>query len=228
MRLDKFLSDVTGRSRRESREIIRSGRLRVNGIIVKLPSYSVSTEDDISLDGRKLIWRKFTYIKMFKPAGYVSSKREKNLPTIYDLLDHPLKWKLSIAGRLDRDVEGLVILTNDGDLIHKIISPKHRIMKVYDVWMEDELPAESLKMMKRGFKLKDGYTILPVEILELEEKKVRIGLFEGKYHLIKRIFHSLNVRISKIRRIAIGNLKLDEWMKPGDWLEMDELEELIR
>ena len=122
----------------------------------------------------------------------------------------------------------MVILTNDGDLIHKIISPKHRIMKVYDVWMEDELPAESLEMMKRGFKLKDGYTILPVEILELEEKKVRIGLFEGKYHLIKRIFHSLNVRISKIRRIAIGNLKLDEWMKPGDWLEMDELEELIR
>ena len=119
-------------------------------------------------------------------------------------------------------------MTNDGDLIHKIISPKHRIMKVYDVWMEDELPAESLEMMKRGFKLKDGYTILPVEILELEEKKVRIGLFEGKYHLIKRIFHSLNVRISKIRRIAIGNLKLDEWMKPGDWLEMDELEELIR
>ena len=225
MRLDRFLSNSKVGSRREVKALIKSKRVRVNDMVIVDPSFMVTFEDVIEIDGVRIKGHRNVYIKLYKPVNFLSARSDKKSRTIFELIDHNYKDELSIAGRLDKNAEGLLILTNDGELLHRIISPKFSLQKTYEVIVEGVMDSYKVEKLTKGFELDDGYTIKPVKVYKYEEisdrlYKIKLGLFEGKFHIIKRTFRSLNCTVKNIKRLSIGPIKLDVDMCPGDWKEL--------
>ena len=231
MRIDKFLSNMGIASRTESSKAARGGLILVNGAPVKKADVHIDPEKDIiTYCGRKIEYRKYTYILMNKPDGVVSATEDGKDKTVIDLLPEELqKLNLFPCGRLDKHTLGLVMLTDDGDLAHRLLSPKHHVKKKYYFQSKFSLTEEEKAYLEKGATLEDGYITKPSEIELLDDKKSGyITLVEGKYHQIKRMLESVNNKITYLERITFGPLVLDENLARGEWrfLTENEIKEL--
>ena len=220
MRIDKFLSNMGVASRTESSKVARQGGILVNGTPVKKADVHIDPEKDvITYCGRKIEYRKYTYILMNKPDGVVSATEDGKDKTVIDLLPDELqKLNLFPCGRLDKHTLGLVMLTDDGDLAHRLLSPKHHVKKKYYFESKFPLTKEEISYLEKGATLEDGYVTKPSEIALFEDKKSgHITLVEGKYHQIKRMLESVNNKITYLERITFGPLVLDAKLERGQW-----------
>lgn len=235
MRLDKFISMTTTLSRAEAKKIIKKGIL-INDILIKSPDYKVDEfNDQVIVNGNRLVYQKYVYIMMNKPKDTVSATEDAIERTVVDILrDEDRIHKVFPVGRLDKDTEGLMLLTNDGELAHKLISPKKDVEKKYYVEVSGELKNEHLEIVKEGVTLEDGYKCKParLEILDTSEgnSKANIFITEGKFHQVKRMMKSLGTTVTYLKRLSIGSLKLDENLKLGEYryLTDDELNKLTK
>lgn len=233
MRLDKFISSTTTLSRAETKKIIKKGIL-INDILIKSPDYKVDEiNDQVMVNGNRLVYQKYVYIMMNKPKDTVSATEDAIEKTVVDILKEEDRiYKVFPVGRLDKDTEGLMLLTNDGELAHRLISPKKDVVKKYYVEVSGELKEEYLSIVEAGVMLEDGYKCKParLEILESSEDKSRANIYitEGKFHQVKRMMKSLETTVTYLKRISIGELILDENLELGEYrhLTNEELDKL--
>ncbi len=231
MRIDKFLSNMGVATRTESSKAARGGLILLNGVAIKKADVHIDPEKDVIVYcGRKIEYRKYTYILMNKPDGVVSATEDGRDKTVIDLLPEELqRLNLFPCGRLDKHTLGLVMLTDDGDLAHRLLSPKHHVKKKYYFESKFPLTDEEISYLQKGATLEDGYVTKPSEIELFEDKKSgHITLVEGKYHQIKRMLESVNNKITYLERITFGSLVLDESLARGEWrfLTENEIKEL--
>ena len=231
MRIDKFLSNMGIATRTESSKASRQGGILVNGVVVKKADIHIDPEKDVvTYLGRRIEYRKYTYILMNKPDGVVSATEDGRDKTVIDLLPEELqKLNLFPCGRLDKHTLGLVMLTDDGDLAHRLLSPKHHVKKKYYFESKFPLNDDEISYLEKGATLEDGYVTKPSEIELFDDKKSgHITLVEGKYHQIKRMLESVNNKITYLERITFGPLVLDENLERGEWrfLTENEIKEL--
>lgn len=224
-RLDKILASQGTLSRRDVKEIMKKGRVSVNGTVVKDSSIKVDIyKDEVCLDGEKIALKKHIYIMMNKPQGVVSASEGEKEETVVDLVPNEFYRKgLFPAGRLDKDTTGFVLITDDGDFAHKILSPKNHIFKTYLARLDHELSEADIRMLENGITLGDG-TILKeakVEIVEQSDTPlVKIMICEGKYHQVKRMFAAAGNRVVALHRSKMGELELDSALNPGECREI--------
>ena len=222
LRLDKFLADQGLASRKELREIIRSGRVSVNGSAVKSADWKVEPENDqICFDGSVIAAASVRTLMLYKPLGVVSATEDRNEKTVLDLL--PPEYRrmgLSPVGRLDKDTSGLLLLSNDGDFLHRVISPKSAVEKCYCASVDGEPGEEDVKAFREGLLLKDGTRCLPAELEPLGEGRCLVRVTEGKYHQVRRMLASRGFPVKELKRLSIRDLSLDENLAPGEWKEL--------
>lgn len=229
MRLDKYISNITKYSRAETKKIIKKGVL-VNEVLVKQPDYQVDEEnDEVIIEGKPLIYQKYVYIMMNKPGNIISATEDKKDITVIDILsDKDRLFKPFPVERLDKDTEGLMLLTNDGDLAHKLISPKKDVIKKYYVEVDGELKKEHVAIVSDGVVLEDGYKTkcATLEILNANTLKssAYISITEGKFHQVKRMMKSLGVKVTYLKRLSIGSLVLDNNLKLGEYRYLTDTE----
>lgn len=232
-RIDKILASQGTLSRRDVKEMIKKGRVTLNGNVIKDSAVKIDINTDtIKVDGKIFILKKHIYIMMNKPQGVVSASDSDTDKTVVDLVPDVLFRKgLFPAGRLDKDTTGFVLITDDGDFAHKILSPKNHIFKTYIARLEHELSADDIKMLESGITLADGTTLkeAKVEIVEQGENPVvKIMICEGKYHQVKRMFAAAGNKVVALHRSKMGELELDGGLKPGECREItaEELEKI--
>lgn len=231
-RLDKILASQGTLSRRDVKEIIKKGRVTLNGIVVRDSAVKVDLNTDIvAIDGEQISLKKHIYIMMNKPQGVISASDSESDETVVDLVPDELFRKgLFPAGRLDKDTTGFVLITDDGDFAHKILSPKNHIFKTYLARLQHELTVSDIETLEKGITLADG-TILKeakVEIVENSETPlIKIMICEGKYHQVKRMFAATGNKVIELHRSKMGELELDPNLKPGECREITP-EELIK
>lgn len=225
MRLDRFLSDMGVLSRSECKRAVRAGAVRVNGRTAQKSDIAVDPgTDDIRYKGERIVYERFTYIMLNKPKGYISATDDKRKQTVLDLLEPRLAAReLFPCGRLDIDTTGLLILTNDGQLAHALLSPKHHAEKVYRFECDAPLSADAPERVRAGLMLDDGYECLSAElVLDNGATSGVITLREGKFHQIKRMVHTLGAEISELERIEFGGVRLDATLGRGEYRPLTE------
>ena len=221
LRLDKIIAASGLYSRSEASALVRNGRVTAGGC--KAVSGAEKYEPDavvITVDGIILEYKKYRYIMLNKPAGYVSSTTDKREKTVMELLD-PIFTKLGLfpAGRLDKDAEGLLLLTNDGDFAHRVTSPSGNVEKKYYVAFEGKINESDFDAFRKGLRLGDGYTCLPA-VLEAAPGGAHVTLQEGKYHQVKRMMAVIGKHVTYLKRLSIGGLLLDDKLGPGQYREL--------
>lgn len=222
IRIDKMLSNVTNISRSEIKRFIKRGEVTVNGRVVKTADEKIDPESsEVKLKGQTIGYDEFVYIMLNKPKGILSASNDKNRKTVVDLVPNDMKrQKLFPVGRLDKDTTGLIIITNDGEYAHKIISPKNKTGKVYIATLDGDLKEELVSEFKKGVVLADGTKCRPANLEILENNVARLTLFDGKYHEVKRMFGVFGLGVNELHRQAIGKLILPETLKSGECLLM--------
>lgn len=232
MRLDKFLSNTLNYSRTEIKKQIKYGKVSVNNEIIRDASFSVDDNDDIFFNNEKVNYQKFTYIVLNKPKGYVSATRDNHDKTVLDILgDEYKKMELFPVGRLDKDTEGLLILTNDGELSHNLLSPKKHVMKKYLVHVDGEVTDDDVVLFKNGVTI-DKTVLLKssiMEIISVEDKKsiCHVSISEGKFHQVKKMFLAVDKKVTYLKRIAFSDFELPEDLECGSFRHMTEDELLL-
>ena len=230
MRLDKFLSDMGVGSRSELKRSIRKGLVTVNGQVQKDPGADVDTTSEISFDGNPVLYQSFEYYMMNKPAGVISASEDKRQKTVLDLMDSRKRKDLFPAGRLDRDTEGLLLITNDGQLAHRLLSPKHHVDKCYFVRVSGALGEEDVQRFAAGISYDEALTAMPAKLRILESgtdfSTAETTIQEGKFHQIKKMFAALgNGReVVYLKRLSMGPLTLDPDLAPGEYRALTEEE----
>lgn len=218
MRLDKFLCDALGATRKEATKIIKSGDVTVNGKTQKSGSLQVTQECEVEWQGRELILHGPRYIMLHKPAGYVCSHEDGFNHTAFILLDEVNVQDLHFAGRLDVDTTGLVLITDDGQWSHRITSPKHKCDKTYRVWLADPIEANYVEQFLTGIELRnEREPTLPAQLEVVGENECLLTIHEGKYHQVKRMFAALGNKVIGLHRERIGHIVLDEALEPGEY-----------
>ena len=220
MRIDKLISDMGLASRKEASQIAKRGGVLVDGVPVRDLSRHVDPEKcTVSFEGREISFRKYTYVMLNKPTGYVSATDDKINPYVTELLPAELrKMELFPVGRLDKDTVGLMILTNNGVLAHRLLSPKRHVEKDYRFECADALSENVEREFSEGITLADGYECKPSKIaLNADRKSGVITLTEGKYHQIKRMIAASGSKITYLERIRFAEIPLDEALARGEW-----------
>lgn len=221
-RLDKLIADSGLWTRSEARTLIRAGRAAVDGVTVREPERKYPRESAVSVDGERVNCSKYRYFMLDKPAGCVCANEDRNLPTVLELLPEEYKrLGLFTVGRLDRDTTGLLLLTNDGDFAHRVISPKSEVEKCYAAVIDGETTPEDVERFAAGLTLGDGTRCLPAKLEGLGPGKCLVRVREGKYHQVKRMLAAVGKPVLELRRISIGELKLKEASQPGCLVELD-------
>jgi len=231
MRLDKLLATLGEGTRTQVRDMIRAGRVTVDGVAVRDAGLQVDAEASlVAVGGRVLSYKRVRHVMMNKPQGTLTAARDKKQPTVMDLLP-PMYAAMDCmpAGRLDKDTEGLLVITSDGQLAHRIISPKHDVGKVYLARVDGLLSESDVAAFAQGLHISDGDGEFDARPAQLEilaaspmQSEARVRVTEGKYHQVKRMFASRGVQVVYLKRLQIGALKLDPALAPGQWREMTE------
>lgn len=223
-RLDKIIASQFNISRTDTKARIKRGQATVNGEVVRDPAFSVCPEKDlITFGGKAVVFKKFVYIVMNKPKGVLSASNDKNRQTVVDLVPFELRRpNICPVGRLDKDTTGLLILTDDGQFAHKVISPKSDIKKVYEVTLDGEIPPDAIDKFADGLILHDGTKCLPAGLEIINGNIARVEIREGKYHQIKRMFGVIDLGVNELKRLSIGDFKLPPDLKEGECREMTE------
>ena len=229
MRLDRFLSNAGIGSRKEVKSLIKGQRVLVDNNIINDPGYIIDPDKaKVMVDNQPIIYKKFYYLMLNKPAGVISATRDSLHQTVVDLLLSQYQHiKLFPVGRLDKDTEGLLVLTNDGQLAHRVLSPKNKVPKTYYAVIEGKVTKEDVDAFQRGIKLDEDVTALPAQLSILkscDESEVHITIFEGKYHQVKRMFEAVGKKVIYLKRLRMGNLYLDEKLAPGQVRELSKHE----
>ena len=225
-RLDKRLVGTGNWSRKEAKELAKAGRVTVNGQVVRQSDMKVEETDLIAVDGNPIEAAGPVYLMLHKPAGLVSATEDAREKTVLSLLpERYQKLGLFPAGRLDKDTEGLLLMTNDGALAHRLLAPKSHVDKVYYVEVDGVLNAEDCAAVEEGMTLGDGYTCLPGHLEVLEDgNSAYITLHEGKYHQIKRMMAARGKPVVYLKRLKFGPLELDSQLEKGSWRALTEEE----
>lgn len=228
-RVDKILGNMGHGSRKELKQLIKKGNLMVNGRPIKDSGFKVDPySDNIVYNGENIIYRKFIYIMMNKAAGLVSSTDDPLSETVIDVLEDEYKiFNPFPIGRLDKDTEGLLILSNDGQLAHNLLSPKKHVEKTYYARISGKVEEKHREDFKEGIVLDDGYKTLEAKLHILKSddiSEVNLTIQEGKYHQVKRMFESLNMKVIYLKRLSMGTLELDESLLIGEYRELKESE----
>ncbi|HEX3040054.1 MAG TPA: pseudouridine synthase [Caproiciproducens sp.] len=218
-RLDKILASQNLASRSGAGAMIRGGAVTVNGTVIKKADYKADTQtDEVTVNGKKLNLKEFVYLMMNKPSGVLSASRDNRAPTVIDLLPQELRRRgLFPAGRLDKDTEGLLIITDDGAFAHRMLAPKSHVFKLYEAVLARPVSPEDIRQFESGVQLSD-MICLPAELTVLREGEnplVLVKIREGKFHQVKRMFLALGNEVLRLKRVQIGALKLDETLAPG-------------
>lgn len=218
-RLDKLLAGTGRWSRKEVKELVRQGRVRVDGVMAAKPEEKVSAEQDIRVDGHSVCCGGFTYIMLNKPAGLLSATEDKRQTTVLDLLDEAYrKQGLFPVGRLDKDTTGLLLLTNDGQLAHQLLAPKSHVDKVYLARVEGRVDGEDVRAFAAGIVLSDGTRCQSAGLEPLEDgSRCLVTLREGKFHQVKRMLAHRGKPVLELERLSMGSLHLDQDLARGQW-----------
>ncbi len=219
-RLDKLLASTGRWSRREVKHLIKEGRVLLNGTPAGAPEEKADPNtDSILVDGADLGWQAFTYVMMCKPAGVLSATEDRRQKTVLDLLPEELQRKnLFLTGRLDKDTEGLLLLTNDGALAHRLMLPRNHVEKTYYAKLDLPLTEEDCADFAQGITLADGSVCRPAKLELLNDgTEVFITIHEGKFHQIKRMVSTRGAAVRYLKRLSLGPLHLDEGMQPGEY-----------
>lgn len=228
-RLDKLLAGTGRWSRKEVKELVRTGRVRVNGVLAGRAEDKHDPDSVFTVDGEQVFCGKLVYIMMHKPDGVLSATEDARQKTVIDLLPgHLRRVGLFPVGRLDKDTEGLLLLTNDGALGHELLAPKKHVDKTYFVRVDGALNAADVTAFFEGMTLEDGYTCLSagLELLEQSNEAI-VTLREGKYHQIKRMLAARGKPVVYLKRLTMGPLTLDEGLEPGQWRELTQQEKTM-
>lgn len=225
-RLDKIISATGKKSRREVREMVRQGRVLVDGKPAPAADMKVDPQTAvILLDGEPLGYEKFTYVMLHKPAGVLTATEDRRQETVLDLLPPELRRRaLSPVGRLDKDTEGLLLLTNDGQLAHRLLSPKSHVDKVYYARVDGALEPGDIAAFAAGMTLGDGLECLPAGLEILSPTEALVTLREGKFHQVKRMLAARGKPVLYLKRLSMGRLRLDPALAPGAWRMLTEEE----
>lgn len=233
MRLDKLLSSLGEGTRSEVRALIRAGRVRVREETARDAGMQVDAErDSVTLDGRELCYKSVRHVMLNKPGGVLTAARDARQRTVMDLLP-PLYAAMGAmpAGRLDKDTEGLLVITSDGQLAHRIISPRHDVGKEYFARVDGPLGEADVRAFEEGLHISDAdgefdarSAVLTILRASRTESEARVRVTEGKYHQVKRMFAARGVRVTYLKRLSIGALRLDPALAPGQWREMTQEE----
>lgn len=230
-RLDKIIASQGQYSRSDVKKLIKQGRVTLDGSAVK--SSDVKADPDkavIKIDGRVLSYKKHIYIMLNKPKGVISATEDPTQPTVIDLVPAEMRREgLFPAGRLDGDTTGFVLITDDGDFAHRILSPKNHIMKTYIATLQRELTQADAEAFRNGVELKDGTLCLEAELTALDGSvpMAQVRICEGKYHQVKRMFAALGNKVLELRRVKMGELALDEDLPEGQCREITSQELLL-
>jgi 16S rRNA pseudouridine516 synthase len=226
MRLDKFISTNTFYSRAQIQLLVRQGLVTINGAKAAKSSVHVGEDDQVHLDSKLITASKPRYLMLNKPAGYVCANTDSEHPTVLDLLDEPFKEKLQIAGRLDLDTTGLVLITDDGDWNHRVTSPRHDHHKLYVVTTVDVIDESAIALFRQGILLHgESKPTLPAELELVDSHSARLKICEGKYHQVKRMFAAVGNRVVALHREGIGDISLGAELPAGSYrsLTADEI-----
>ena len=221
MRLDKLLAHLNCGSRKEVQAMIRAGRVQVNGAVERDPAAKVDSDTaQVMLDGQAQQYQAQRYYMLNKPAGVITASRDARHDTVLDLFPEDIRRGLFAVGRLDKDTEGLLIVTDDGALSHALMSPSRHVYKVYEATVEGELAPDAEARFEKGQTLKDGTVCLPARLERLagdDAQRVRVTLREGKYHQVKRMIAAVGGVVVQLRRVQLGSLQLDSALKEGEF-----------
>ncbi|MDR0992675.1 MAG: rRNA pseudouridine synthase [Ruminococcus sp.] len=217
MRIDKFLADNLNISREAAKELIKCRKVSLNGKVIRLYDEKVSEGDTVTADGREIVFTKHIYMMLNKPAGLVCENRKTDEGTVFSCIPENLRRKnLSVCGRLDKDTEGLLIITDDGDFVHKIISPVKKIPKTYFARLKTAAESSLVESFKSGVIIDGGEKCKPAKLQITDNPfEVYITIFEGKYHQVKRMMAALGNEVLYLRRISCGDLTLPEKLPVG-------------
>lgn len=249
MRLDKYLADMGLGTRTELKKIIKSGRVTVDGSVAKDPGTRVTDASVVSLDGSQIRYEEFVYYMLNKPAGIISASEDPREQTVVDLIEENSRRGLFPVGRLDRDTEGLLLITNDGALAHRLLSPKHHVDKTYYARVRGIITDADVQAFADGLTLPDGLKCMPAGLKILAVKnspesefpsiksgsedlsseteseilsEVLVTIREGKFHQIKRMFQAIGSEVLYLRRLSMGPLSLDESLSTGEYRRLTE------
>lgn len=224
-RIDKILANLGYGSRKDIKKNIKSGMVKVNNEVIKDNSIKIDPyKENIKFNNKKINYRKFIYLMLNKPSGVISATEDNHSKTVIDLIDDEYKaFNPFPVGRLDKDTEGLLILTNDGDLAHKLLSPKKHVDKKYYVKVEGYLDKNDKTAFKEGLDIGEKNITLPAELDIKKSNEISecyVIIREGKFHQIKRMFISLGKKVIYLKRISMGNVELDSNLKLGEYREL--------
>lgn len=227
VRLDRILGNMGYGSRKDLKKFIKYGSVKVDGEVVKKSSIHVDPyESIIEINDEKVEYREYIYIMMNKPQDVISATYDNKHRTVIDLLDEKyLSFEPFPMGRLDIDTEGLLIITNDGKLSHEILSPKKHIAKTYFAHIQGKVNEEDVEAFKEGVILEDGYKTISSHLTIMESgevSKIELMIYEGKFHQVKRMFEARNKKVIYLKRIAMGELKLDNQLELGEYRELSD------
>ncbi len=226
-RLDKFIaSQVPDLSRKDVGLLVRKGRVTVDGAVAKTADMKIDADAAcVTVDGKEIAYKKHLYIMLNKPQGVVCATRDSLSETVLELLPPEMRRKgLFPAGRLDKDTVGFVLITSDGDLAHKMLSPKHHVDKEYYVRLEKSLCSEAEDIAERGMTLSDGTECMPAKITRINETECNIVLHQGIFHQVKRMFEAMDNKVIYLKRTRIGGVWLDVQLEEGQSRELSEEE----
>ena len=229
MRIDKLLSNSGYGSRKEVKQLLKSGSVFCNDEKITDAKKHVDPDKDfITVHGEQVQYKEFIYLLMNKPAGYISATEDDRLKTVLDLLEpEDVIKKPFPVGRLDRDTEGLLVLTNDGQLAHEVLAPKKHVPKTYYAVIEGIVTEKDVELFASGITLDDGYVTKPGQLKILSsgpKSEIELIITEGKFHQVKRMFEAVDKKVIYLKRIKMGELELDRELQTGEYREMSEEE----
>ncbi|MEB8173534.1 rRNA pseudouridine synthase [Staphylococcus equorum] len=218
MRIDKFLANMGVGTRTEVKQLLKKGNVTVNDKKEKSPKTQINPDTDtVSVNETQIQYIDKIYLMLNKPKGYLSATEDNNQQTVIDLVEEFRYLELFPVGRLDKDTEGLLLITNDGQFNHQLMSPTKHVSKTYEVISEKTITKNDIESFKTGIELNEGLA-KPAQLVEGDEKnKSFVTIYEGKYHQVKRMFHAIDNEVLALKRISIGDLKLDSALAPGEY-----------
>lgn len=230
MRLDKYLAESGCGTRSEVKKILKTGAVSVNDTVVKDGAIKVNTEADIvACMGKTVSYSRYHYIMLSKPAGCVTATKDNVHKTVMDYLPQDFHKNLSPVGRLDLDTEGLLLITDHGELAHRLLSPAHHVPKTYYAKIRGQVLTEHVTLFEQGVDIGEEKLTKPavLEVLHSDEtmSEIKVTITEGKFHQVKRMFHAIECEVVYLKRLSMGSLVLDETLQPGEWRYLTKEEE---
>lgn len=225
MRLDKFLCDTAGLTRTEAKNAVKKGQIAVNGQVQKAADFKVKeNEDTVTFQGKPLSYAAFHYYMLHKPAGVITATEDKKESTVMDILKEEKVKNLFPVGRLDKDTEGLLLITDDGELAHNLLSPKKHVDKEYLVKVRDSISEEDCKKLSEGVDIGDEKPTAPAKVERVAEKEILLTIREGRFHQVKRMLQAVGNEVVYLKRLSMGSLRLPKDLEKGAYRPLSEEE----